>query len=167
MTMKHILWVRHAKSSWKHPVGDQQRPLNSRGKRDAPMMAERLRQRQIPFDALISSPAKRALTTAGYFAESLGFDKTQIQQDPMLYHASEYDLSHCIQNLNPDWQRVILFGHNPSFTTFPQTLIGQPFNHMPTCGMVYLQFYVDDWAAIMPASGKLVFFDYPKNSVST
>src|SRR4051794_9695084 len=68
--MKTLILVRHAKSSWDQPgVSDIDRPLNERGKSDAPQMAKRLKERNIKIDLFISSPAKRAKKTAKYFAE--------------------------------------------------------------------------------------------------
>ena len=68
--MKTVIMVRHAKSSWEEQgVSDFDRPLNNRGKRDAPEMAQRLKKRNIPIDHFISSPAKRAKKTSELFAE--------------------------------------------------------------------------------------------------
>jgi len=59
--MKTIILVRHAKSSWKDPsLDDFDRPLNKRGKRNAPFMGNKLKERKIMPDLILSSPAKRA-----------------------------------------------------------------------------------------------------------
>lgn len=71
--MKTVILIRHAKSSWDSGVAnDFDRPLNERGKHDAPMMAKRLADKKIKIDAFISSPAKRAKKTAEEFAEAYG-----------------------------------------------------------------------------------------------
>ena len=68
--MKTLILIRHAKSSWDAPgMSDSERPLNERGKKDAPEMAKRLRKRGLKIDAFVSSPAERALRTARYFAK--------------------------------------------------------------------------------------------------
>lgn len=68
--MKQLLLIRHAKSSWDDPsVNDFERSLNERGKKDAPVMAQRLSDKNIRIDSFISSPAKRASRTAKIFAE--------------------------------------------------------------------------------------------------
>jgi phosphohistidine phosphatase len=75
--MKTVLIVRHAKSSWSNvDLVDFDRPLNERGKKDAPMMAERMIQKKIKLDAIISSPARRARKTAEAFCEVYGIKKT-------------------------------------------------------------------------------------------
>jgi len=74
--MKQLLLIRHAKSSWTN-IGqeDFERPLNERGIRDAPLMAKKLIEKNYKPDALISSTAVRALETATFFAEVMGFKK--------------------------------------------------------------------------------------------
>ena len=69
--MKQLILIRHAKSDWDDPsLDDFDRPLNGRGKRDAPLMAERLRDKDIKIDQFIASPAKRARKTAAIFTEA-------------------------------------------------------------------------------------------------
>ncbi len=68
--MKTLLLVRHAKSSWNDlTLSDFDRPLNDRGKDDAPQMAKRIKDKKIKIDLFISSPAKRAKKTANIFME--------------------------------------------------------------------------------------------------
>ena len=69
--MKTLLIVRHAKSSWDNAdTSDIDRPLNDRGKRDAPAMAQRIIRTGLAIDRFVSSPAKRARQTAEYFVEA-------------------------------------------------------------------------------------------------
>ncbi|MBK9061174.1 MAG: histidine phosphatase family protein [Flavobacteriales bacterium] len=82
--MRTLYIVRHAKSSWADPgMSDFDRPLNERGMHDAPMMAERFDGRLEPVDLLMSSPAKRALTTANFFAAAL--ENAPVHEIPELY----------------------------------------------------------------------------------
>ena len=70
--MKILTLIRHAKSSWKdESLLDLDRPLNKRGRRDAPMMGKRLAERESCADLMISSPAARALATAEAIAEAI------------------------------------------------------------------------------------------------
>ncbi|MGB4972019.1 MAG: histidine phosphatase family protein, partial [Cyclobacteriaceae bacterium] len=56
--------VRHAKSSWENPdLSDFDRPLNERGRKDAPRMGKRIKEREITPDLMLSSPANRAIST--------------------------------------------------------------------------------------------------------
>src|ERR1700749_1993424 len=86
--MKTLLIVRHAKSSWDSAdISDIDRPLNDRGKRDAPAMAQRIIKTGVIIDRFISSPAKRARHTAEYFANAYGRKDKEVRQIPELYHA--------------------------------------------------------------------------------
>ena len=77
--MKTILLVRHAKSSWENfSVNDEERPLNPRGKKDAPEMAKRLLKKNILIDVFLSSPALRAKTTAEIFADEYEMGRNKI-----------------------------------------------------------------------------------------
>ena len=81
--MKQLFLIRHAKSSWDSPtLKDIDRPLNERGKKDAPSMAKRLASQKIKLDALFSSNANRALSTAQCFAEEFDIKKNDIIQIP-------------------------------------------------------------------------------------
>ena len=68
--MKTLIVMRHAKSSWKHPdVADHDRPLNKRGKQDAPRMGKLLRQQKLTPQVIVSSTATRARRTADAVAD--------------------------------------------------------------------------------------------------
>src|SRR5580765_3320693 len=117
--MKSILLIRHAKSSWDHiSMDDLDRPLNDRGKRDAPMMAERLLDCNLEIDAFISSPAKRARKTAEIFSKVFGQGKKHVEIKEELYEAGENDFASVIENLPDDLNVVAIFSHNPGITDF-------------------------------------------------
>ena len=64
--------IRHAKSSWSDlSLDDFDRPLNERGRRDAPKMAKWFSENIQETAILFSSPANRALSTAKYFEKEL------------------------------------------------------------------------------------------------
>ncbi len=87
--MKHLFLIRHAKSSWDHAeLSDFDRPLNKRGKRDAPMMGRRLAKRGVNPDLILSSPAKRALKTARIIGSEIGSPKGDIHTDKRIYEAA-------------------------------------------------------------------------------
>ena len=80
--MKTLYVIRHAKSSWDEPdQSDFERGLNDRGKRDAPRMGKRLKERGIHPDLMLSSPAKRAYSTAKRIAEVLDYSTKNIATD--------------------------------------------------------------------------------------
>lgn len=162
--MKSLLLNRHAKSSWDNPqFTDFERPLNSRGKADSPVMAKRLVEKQQPIDLIISSPAVRALTTAQVFAETLNIPSEQIRTFESIYLASAHSLLRVVNQIEDQFDNIILFGHNPGITDFANYLAEANIGNMPTCGIVKINFDTTQWSHISAGTGSLQFFDYPKN----
>ena len=126
--MKRTLFlVRHAKSSWDDvALPDEERPLADRGKRDAPMMGKRLAKRQVKPDLILSSPARRALSTAEIIAKELNFRAEDIVVDERLYATEADMLLGVIGELSDKLTCVMLFGHNPEFADLAQRLSNEP-----------------------------------------
>jgi phosphohistidine phosphatase len=157
--MKQLLIVRHAKSDWDDPkLSDFQRPLNSRGHKNAPEMAHRLLKKKIVPQQIVSSPAKRAITTAEYFAEELGIKKSAIVQEPAIYEASAGTLL----RVDNKYDFIALFGHNPGVTNLVTDLCDADLFNIPTCGVILIEFPFDDWEMISKATGEVKLYDYPK-----
>lgn len=162
--MKTLYLVRHAKSSWDDPsLHDSDRPLNKRGKRDAPFMAKLFADRGLRPDALVSSPAVRAFTTARHFAKALGLQKEDIVQKNGIYEATSGELLRIVQELRDEWDTVLLFGHNPTFTLFANQFAGRHIDNIPTCGVVKISGPVDSWRDFQPQRDiRVEEFVYPK-----
>ncbi|HPM29252.1 MAG TPA: histidine phosphatase family protein [Chryseolinea sp.] len=164
--MKTLYIIRHAKSSWDDPdQSDFDRPLNERGKRNAPRMGKRLKEKGIHPDQIVTSPAKRAWSTGKRIAEILKYPKENIKTIKALYHADEETILDTVQKLNDHCHVVMLVGHNPGLTDFVNTLKEDEWSldNLPTCGVVGFSFNEDSWKKIKWGTGKLLFFDYPKN----
>ena len=164
--MKTLYLIRHAKSSWDDPLQDDfDRPLNKRGMKDAPRMGKRLQEMDIHPDMLLSSPAERALSTCMLIAEKIGYSARNIHTDQRLYHAGEDQLLAVVHGFHDGNDEIMIFAHNPGLTDFANRL-----NHdlvtdnIPTCGVVALQFAVNSWKEVVWEKGKLLFFDFPKNT---
>ncbi len=165
MAGKELFLVRHAKSSWDDPtISDHDRPLNERGYRNAPEMGRRLSDRGVSPDALISSTAQRARTTARIIADSLGWPEERVVLDRALYHASATELQEYIGGLNDAHTSVMLFGHNPGMTNLVSHLFGLALDNLPTCGVVYLQFSAESWADASGSIPSEATLDFPKNT---
>lgn len=164
--MPLLTLIRHAKSSWDYPeLSDFERPLNERGRRDAPRMATRLaRELRAPL-TLISSPATRALSTARVFAEALAVDFDAVRIEPRIYEASRRALLELVKALPDDSPKVLLFGHNPGLSELAQTLTDCPFDEMPTCAVVQLQIEGRSWKQLAPGKGRLLSYQYPKDGL--
>lgn len=164
--MKTLYIIRHAKSSWDSPdLSDFDRPLNERGKGDAPRMGKRLKKRNVKPDMLLTSPAKRALSTCKRIAEQLGFPKEKIKTEPNLYHADEDQIFSVIKDIKDKHDVLIVFGHNPGMTDFVNRLRKDKkiIENIPTCGVVAFALDVNAWQDIQFGTGKFLFFDYPKS----
>jgi len=144
--MKMLFLVRHAKSSWDEPaLPDKDRSLNDSGKRDAPRMGERLAKRDVRPDLILSSPARRALTTAQIIAKKLDYKRKDIVVDDRLYAVEADDLLHVIRKLGDKPKRVMLFGHNPELTELAHRLSNK-ITHMPTCAVAEFMFDAKSWS---------------------
>lgn len=165
--MKTLYIVRHAKSSWDNPLLDDfSRPLNERGKRDAPRMAKRLKEKGIHPDLMLTSPARRALGTCKRMAEILDYKDDKIKMDRALYHANQDQILEVIKTIKDKHESVVIFGHNPGLTEFVNALGKQQFMSMPTCGVAAFQLPIDAWEDVTFGVGRLIFFDYPKRAKS-
>ncbi|TXI68380.1 MAG: histidine phosphatase family protein [Cyclobacteriaceae bacterium] len=161
--MKTLYVIRHAKSSWDEPLlADFDRPLNKRGKHDAPKMGKRLRHLQVVPDLLLSSPAERALTTCLIIAEEVGYAKSKIKTDKKLYHADDAQILNVVQSLDNKFATVWIFGHNPGLTDFVNLLADADIDNIPTCGVVACSLNISSWDEANSGKGSVTFFDYPK-----
>jgi len=161
--MKILYLVRHAKSSWDHPeLGDAQRPLNKRGKIDAPMMGKLLASKGENPELIISSHAKRAFSTAKRIAGELEYPAKNIIVNEDLYMADSDDFYKIIDKVPDNINRLMLFSHNYGITYFANHISCADIDNIPTCGIVRVDFETKKWKEIKNTKGKLNFFEYPK-----
>lgn len=161
--MKTLLIIRHAKSDTTFWGNDFERPLNERGKKDAPVMATRIKDRNIYIDVFISSPAKRAKKTAELFYEELGTDKHGINFISALYHATKEIFYDVVAGINDTFNTAALFSHNPGISNFVNELIETiHIDNMPTCAVFAVQAQCNSWKEFKKSEKVFLFFDYPK-----
>ena len=163
--MKTLYLMRHAKSSWSFDeLRDQERPLNDRGRDDAPRMGQALAKRHIVLDLLVSSPAVRALSTAVLVARELKYAHDKIVVEPGIYQADVATLLAIIRNLPNTASAVLLTGHNPTITNVANALSPSPLSgEMPTAAIICLRFDTEQWAEVKQANAEFYFYDYPRN----
>lgn len=161
--MMNLFLCRHAKSSWSEPgLADKERPLNERGKNDAPLMGNILKNKQEFPDLIISSPAKRALKTAKIIAEKLDYKTKNIEINKNLYMAGINEFIDVISHINKDHKNVMLFSHNYGITDFANYISNSDIQNIPTCGIVKISFVIKNWQEIQNTKGNLQYFIYPK-----
>jgi phosphohistidine phosphatase len=141
-----------------------ERPLNERGKRDAPAMAHRLLDKKVRPDAFIASPAKRAAKTAKIFAEEMKFKKDKIIFKPELYLAGPEVFFTVIENADDEFGTIAVFSHNEGITHFANMLTSARVDNIPTCGVFAIKINASSWKDFRKAEKEFCFFDYPKNS---
>lgn len=161
--MMNLFLCRHAKSSWSEPgLADKERPLNERGKNDAPLMGNILKNKQEFPDLIISSPAKRALKTAKIIAEKLDYKTKNIEVNKNLYMAGINEFIDVISHINKEHKNVMLFSHNYGITDFANYISNSDIQNIPTCGIVKISFVIKNWQEIQNTKGNLQYFIYPK-----
>jgi phosphohistidine phosphatase len=161
--MKTIFLIRHAKSDWGSlGLRDFDRPLSERGLRDAPLMSAFLAKKGVQPDILISSPANRAQTTAGYFADAFGIPKNLIDLRREIYDAFVEDILQLVQSLDNNLNTICLFGHNPSFTQFANQFTNDYLHNISTCGIVKIEADVASWTDFDEKRGNIVDKWFPK-----
>ena len=164
MWHENTLLIRHAKSSWDDAaLPDKDRPLNDRGRRDAPKMGKRLAKRDVKPDLILSSPAVRALRTAEIIAKKLDYRRKKIVVNERLYAVEADDLLDVIHQLGDKVERVMLFGHNPELTELAHRLSGE-ITRMPTCAVAEFTFDAKSWSKIGRIKPAEVLLDYPEKS---
>ncbi|HEX5670827.1 MAG TPA: histidine phosphatase family protein [Sulfuricurvum sp.] len=161
--MKTLYLIRHAKSEWDNPLlKDFDRPLNKRGKKNAPFMGNVLAKAHIHPDLILSSPAVRAKMTAIEIAKKIGYDSDSIFYNKSLYAASCDEIQRVLKSIPSNHKTVFLIGHNPGLTEFAEYVSGHSIENIPTCGIVCVKLKEDDWSSIGEHSAQFVSFDYPK-----
>jgi phosphohistidine phosphatase len=145
--MKYLLVLRHAKSSWKdESLRDFDRPLNKRGKRDAPRMGRLLVELDLVPDLIISSAAKRAELTAEAVADSSGY-QAEIEVRSRLYMAMPDDYFAVLNQVSDSEELVMVVGHNPGTEDLVEQLIGS-WERMPTAALAYLELDTQSWKSL-------------------
>lgn len=160
--MKTLLILRHAKSDHADPgLTDHDRPLNERGKRDAPRVGERLLEAGLVPDVILSSTAKRARKTAGKVAEASGFaGKVQLLQE--LYLAPPLSYLHVLAGLDDSVSRAMVVGHNPGLEDLLHKFTGEP-RPFPTAALACVELDVNSWSELGPnPRGRLVELWLPR-----
>jgi phosphohistidine phosphatase len=142
--MKTLLIMRHAKSSWDNPAQeDHERPLNKRGRHDAPRMGSWLRQQSLAPDLIVASSARRAQETAELVSPECG--NAAVHTEPRLYHASPQAWTQVVRNLPDSASRILCIGHNPGIEEFLHSLAERDVS-MPTAAVAWVELSVGTWA---------------------
>jgi len=161
ITLKKLILIRHAKSSWDYDFKDLDRPLSNRGFNDADLMSNILNNFSIKIDGVFSSNAKRTLQTANIFIKNLtNYKKLFIVESSDLYDFSGENVDLYIKNLKNDLDTVLVFSHNNSCNNLIRKYSNISDKHVPTCGILIFEFDVSLWSEVRSGNCKSYF---PKN----
>jgi phosphohistidine phosphatase len=150
--MASLLIMRHAKSSWDIPgLKDHDRPLNDRGRRDAPRIGELLAAEDLLPDAVLCSSACRTMQTWELLSEAAGC-RVQPRYDADIYLADASDLLEQLHTIPESCERGMIIGHNPGMEVLVAVLTGRQVT-MPTAALVLVEIH-GGWEAI--TSGRFV-----------
>ncbi len=154
--------MRHAKSSWSDfTLTDHQRPLNARGKRDAPRMAQWLKKNLGEVDLIISSDAQRTQETTQALVD-VDLSRRLPYWEASLYHGRPQNYLDSMYALDDKTNSVILIGHNPTMTYMANEISNEFIDNVPTAGVI-IGTYVGDWTDISFDKIEFLKMMTPKN----
>ncbi|CAG5086931.1 SixA phosphatase family protein [Parvicella tangerina] len=159
--MKKLFIIRHGKSDWNQGVKDFDRPLNPRGKDDAPKMGKYLLQNYETPDRVLSSSANRAISTARLLLNAMNFDLAKIDKVDELYHAPTSQLLLHLSELPNSCQTAFIFGHNPGLSDLTTYLTSEPIE-LKTCCVAVLELQVEEWSELSRETCTLERYLSPK-----
>ena len=146
--MKVIHLIRHGDSQWTKGSADFDRPLTHHGVKEAELIGNELKVKQILPDLMISSPADRAISTARLIACEVGYSMEDIRQVENIYYKGIDEMIQLVSEIEEQFKNVILVGHNPTITLFQNYLTGELIGNMPTCSVVRIELEIDSWKEI-------------------
>jgi len=142
--MKQVILLRHAKSSWEHTeLSDFERPLNRRGKRDAPRMGSWIEQQGITPDAVLCSAATRAQQTLAGLQTTADLGEYLVVTED-LYLAPPSTTIALLTQLDDGIQTALIIAHNPGMEGLLWGLCGID-RVMPTCALAQIQLPNESW----------------------
>ncbi len=169
VSCRELLILRHAKSDWDtNAPSDFERPLNKRGKKDAPRMGRWLHDRCLNPDLILASPAQRARETTLAVAEQLAMPEDAIRWEERIYEASRSTLVEVLREVNDEHRRVLLVGHNPGLESLILYLTAGGDNTPPDYGFFKTATLAriampDHWVDVHQGAGQLLELMRPKD----
>jgi len=161
--MKTLYIVRHAKSSWDHQgLADHERPILEKGIKRTELVSDYLVDNSYTVDLMISSHAVRALQTASIIAKGLTYPEENIQISKSIYHGNIDSVFDQLYELPDEIDSVMIFGHNPTFTSLANYFLPSKIDWLPTSAVVCIKFDTDKWEDFINAQKKVKFVITPR-----
>ena len=161
MSTKTLIFIRHAKSSWKNNLSDIDRPLKGRGKRDADIISKRFNEKEYIIDAVYSSPANRAFSTCKIFQENLNWSDNKVNVINNLYDFGGESVLKFINSLDDFLNTIVIFGHNYALTSLINIMGDRHLDNLPTSGLAVIKFNITSWQ--FAKYGQTELFMFPRD----
>ncbi|HEX2556664.1 MAG TPA: histidine phosphatase family protein [Microvirga sp.] len=166
--MRRLMLLRHAKSAWPGGSADIDRPLATRGRDAAPLVARHMADEGLAPDLVLVSPARRTQETWNLVRGSAA--DAQVRTDSRIYEAPPGRLLEVVQEVVPEVRTLLMIGHNPGFEGLARILVGHGDRYAfarlsqkyPTAGLAVIDFPVESWREVEPRTGRLDRFVTPK-----
>jgi phosphohistidine phosphatase len=164
--MKTLILMRHAKSDWGNPsLPDHDRPLNARGRRDGPLMAQRLQKSVAHIDCVWVSSAVRTQETWAFLQPTLTIPEQLVVTEPGVYEATAAELLALLLRAPASVQNLLVIGHAPGLPSLTALVTGSPMLDFPTAAFAVLDFAINQWAELAPGCATLRDYAYPKDAL--
>lgn len=155
--IRHLLLLRHAEAAEKLAAQDDfDRPLTERGIQQAVKVGAHLEQLAWLPQLIMSSPAVRTRSTAKIVADKLHYPESEIVHEQQVYNGSVLQLLQTLQQLHPDFIRVLLVAHNPGISYLGEWLTKVPDTALKPGGLLRIEFQIKNWTELREGSGKLL-----------
>jgi len=158
--------MRHAKSDWPTgPGNDFERPLTDRGNKDASRIGSWIQEYDWMPDQIICSPAKRVKQTVDHLCQKIGIDSRTVEYDKRIYEADQNHLLNMLKETNSLTTRLLMVGHNPSFSDLLNFLCSDSTHpsvdrSMSSAALAVITLKAP-WSALDQGSGKLMSLIQP------
>ena len=127
------------------------------------MMGRILRDESVMFDQIISSPAKRAITTARTIASEMGYSEDNIAEERRFYGAHPSTIIEILRDLDNSVSHAAVFGHNPTFHSLVEQLANTTIEKFPTCAAATISLDINTWLELETASSMLTALRLPRD----
>ncbi len=152
--MKRLILIRHAKSNLNQPlVSDHERILNKSGINEAQLIGQYLYTNNYHPSHIISSTATRTIETAKIINGKINFNN-KVETQSLIYNKSSIEILNLINNIDNQYNCVMLIGHNPTITQLINEISNANIDYMPTCGTAVIDFKCN-WSLIN-SNGNLI-----------
>ena len=166
--MKRLAVLRHANAGWPDGVGDFDRPLSERGREEASRIRSEIERRELRFELVLASTARRVRETLDVVGEALG--NAPIHFSDELYLASENLLVDRVRSATSEASSILLVGHNPGLERLVADLArddesgirNRVIAGFPTAALALLELPVDGWAEVRRGTAGLLDLIQPR-----